>query len=214
MIDRRILFAGLFSVASLAQAGTVATSAATVQPAWALNGGLNGSAGLSASQSMIAGPGTWSAHSRLGDIGASSTMLFSHNGPALGATARAGGTPPPAQLGSTTQAPPPEQPVSATPAPPPEQPVSVTQAPPPEQLVSTTHEPAPQEAAAPVFTESAAIVADIEIAAPAPAEIAAIVVNADAIAEAPAALAAVPEPATGLLMLAGLLGAGLLRRRS
>ncbi len=52
------------------------------------------------------------------------------------------------------------------------------------------------------------------IAAPAPAELAAIEVKADVIIGADAvAAAAIPEPATGMLMLAGLLGAGFISRR-
>jgi hypothetical protein len=176
MIVRHILFAGLCAAATCAQAGTVEASASAVQPAWSLSASLGGSAGPTASQSMIAGPGTWSAHSRLGDVGSSKTMLFSQTGPAFAA---------PVQLA----APQPEPVSAAAPA-------------------------AAQNDAAPVtFTETAQIVAEAAVSAPAPAEIAAIVVNADIVSAAPAALAAVPEPATGMLMLAGLLGAGLLRRR-
>ncbi len=65
---------------------------------------------------------------------------------------------------------------------------------------------------APASAEVAATV--IAGATPAATEMPAIVVNADVIVSADAiAPAAVPEPATGMLMLAGLLGAGFLRRR-
>ena len=60
---------------------------------------------------------------------------------------------------------------------------------------------------------SAEVVATVG-ATPAATEMPAIVVNADVIVSADAiAPAAVPEPTTGMLMLAGLLGAGFLRRR-
>lgn len=190
MIGRHIIFAGLFAAASFANAGTVEASSATVQPAWSFNSGLGGSSAVTASQSMIAGPGTWAAHSRLGDVGSTSTMLFSQTGPfgSAAAPAQLSATPAPARLGST---------------------------PAPAQLSSTAVQaaaPAAAEMAAITFTETQVVT---QAAAPAPTEMAAIVVNADIVAgaEAPAALAAaIPEPATGLLMLAGLLGAGFMRR--
>lgn len=147
MIGRHIIFAGLFAAASFANAGTVEASSATVQPAWSFNAGVAGAA--PAAQSMIAGPGSWSAHSRMGDVGSSSTMLFSQSGPANSA---------PAQLSTSA------------------------------------------------------------VAAPAPAELANIVANDDTAGTGGTVVAAVdaadiPEPATGMLMLAGLLGAGFMRRR-
>ena len=182
MIVRHILFAGLCAAATCAQAGTVEASAAAVQPAWSLSASLGGSAGPTASQSMIAGPGTWSAHSRLGDVGSSKTMLFSQTGPAYAA---------PVQLSST----------------------STATAPQPEPVGAAAPVQAQNESAPVVFTETAQILTEAATSKPAPGEIAAIVVDADIVIAAPAAVAAVPEPATGMLMLAGLLGAGLLRRR-
>lgn len=93
--------------------------------------------------------------------------------------------------------------------------------------VGAAHAAAPALAAAPVFAampgsisapeaapEAAPeVAAEVVIAAPAPGEMPAIVVSADVIAAAPVALAAIPEPATGMLMLAGLLGAGFMSRR-
>ncbi len=56
--------------------------------------------------------------------------------------------------------------------------------------------------------------AAVTFAAPPASEMATVVVAADVIsADAQAAVAAIPEPATGMLMLAGLLGAGFLNRR-
>lgn len=84
-------------------------------------------------------------------------------------------------------------------------------------LFSQTGSPfsnAPASAITPVtFAETAQ--SDANIAAPAPSGVPAIVIAAEvAASDAPAALAAdVPEPATGMLMLAGLLGAGFMTRR-
>ena len=167
---RHLVFTALFATASFATAGTVEASSATVQPAWSFNSGLSGSSQMAASQSMIAGPGTWSAHSRMGDVGSSSTMLFSQRGPALLGSSSTGGV----------QA---DAPASAS-----------------NSGVS--------------FTDTATVGAGAAITAPAATDMAAIVVNADVIVSADAiAPAAIPEPATGMLMLAGLLGAGFLRRR-
>jgi hypothetical protein len=176
MMGRYIIFAGLFATAAFANAGTVDALAVTVQPAWTFNAGTD--AEPKAFQSSLAGPGgSWSAHSRRGDIGSSSTMLFSQHGSPFSAAP---------VVGASTSA-------------------------------SQPHAAAAAPAATPAaFTESAKAPADAAaIVAPAPAEMAAIVVSADVIAgaEAPAALAAIPEPATGMLMLAGLLGAGFMTRR-
>lgn len=171
---RHLVFTALFATASFATAGTVDASSSTVQPAWSFNSGLSGSTQMAASQSMIAGPGTWSAHSRMGDVGSSSTMLFSQRGPAvLGSTSTGG-----------VQA---DAPASAS-----------------NSGVAFTDG----------TTVGATVGADAAITAPAASDMAAIVVNADVIVSADAiAPAAIPEPATGMLMLAGLLGAGFLRRR-
>lgn len=181
MIGRHFIFAGLFAAASFANAGTVETSSAKVQPAWSFNAGVAGEA--PAAQSMIAGPGSWSAHSRMGDVGSSSTMLFSQSGAASSA---------PALLSSS----------------------AVSAAAPPAAAFSETAPSAvtPSAAASPAAAPS---VANMAVTAPAPAELAVIVASADADRTIIAAVDAVdvPEPATGMLMLAGLLGAGLLRRR-
>ncbi len=164
---RHLVFTALFATASFANAGTVEASSATVQPAWSFNSGLSGSGEMAASQSMIAGPGTWYAHSKKGDIGSSSTMLFSQRGPAL--------------LGSTS---------------------------------TGVQADAPASASNSGVSFDAGANAGAAITAPAATDMPAIVVNADVIVSADAiAPAAIPEPATGMLMLAGLLGAGFLRRR-
>ncbi|WP_426211845.1 PEP-CTERM sorting domain-containing protein [Massilia sp. TWP1-3-3] len=170
MIVRHIIFAGLFATASFANAGTVDASAASVQPAFAFATATS-AAPVMAFQSSLAGPGgSWSAQSRMGDIGSTSMMLFSQSGSGFSAA-------PVAAASATAPA---------------------------------------QAAAAPVaFTETAKAAPEASIAAPAATDMPAIVLGADGIdsANAPAALAAVPEPATGMLMLAGLLGAGFMTRR-
>ncbi len=164
MFVRHLIFAGLFATASFANAGTVEASSATIAPASFSTTTAAGPVEPKAFQSMIAGPGTWSAVSRLGDRTRESTMLFSQTGST------------PTTLGSVSQG-------SATVG----------------------------------FTETASPGAEASIAAPVPTELATIVVGADAAAAAdviaPVALAAIPEPATGMLMLAGLLGAGFMTRR-
>ena len=193
MIVRHIIFAGLFATASFANAGTVEAPTATVQPAWTFNAGAGASAEAKAFQSALAGPGgTWRAHSRMGDIGSSSTMLFSQRGAAFSSA--------PVAAVSTSS-----------------QPGAVVAAP-----AAAVAAVAAAAAAAPVtaellqvaFAETANAPAESTIPAPAAADIAAIVVAADVVsADAPAALAAIPEPATGMLMLVGLLGAGFASRR-
>lgn len=197
MIGRHVIFAGLFAAASFANASTVEASAATVQPAWSFNAGLGGAGEMTASQSMIAGPGSWSAHSRMGDVGSSSTMLFSQRGASASA---------PAQLSSTTASS-----VSTTAT-------GATAAPAAVQLAVASPAAAETIIASPAAAESivpSPDAAEMVVAAPAPAELAAIAATGDAPGPViAAALAAdIPEPATGMLMLAGLLGAGFLRRR-
>jgi hypothetical protein len=169
MVVRHIIFAGLFATATFANAGTVEASSATVLPAWSspATGGAT-VAPASGFGTLMAGPGSWSSHTRRGDRASESTMLLS--------------------MGSSAAAP-------AAPA-----------------AITTP----PAADAAPVFAQpvqtAAEVVAEI-VAAPAPSEMPAIVVSDEVIAAAPVALAAIPEPATGMLMLAGLLGAGFMSRR-
>lgn len=182
MIVRHIIFAGLFAAASLANAGTVG-STATAQPAWSLNSGLTGAAEpVSAFSSGSGMGGSWSSFSRRGDVSSHSTMVFAQSGPAGSPVAASffGAAPAAAPQGTPQGAP----------------------------------QAAAANAAAVTFAESAPVPA-ANIAAPAPSELAAIVVPADVIvtADAPVVLAAVPEPATGMLMLVGLLGAGFMSRR-
>jgi hypothetical protein len=84
----------------------------------------------------------------------------------------------------------------------------------PSTLASVSSSSLPTTIAVAASTDAA------QIAAPAPAEMVAVAGNADAGANAAitapvllADVAAVPEPATGMLMLAGLLGAGFMSRR-
>ena len=175
MVARHILFAGLFATASLANAALVEpTAAAAPQAAWTFNAGTAPQAAPSdAFQVMMAGPGKWTGHSRMGDRGATSTMLFSQK--SYGAA--------PVQAAAPAAA------VEAAPA---------------------------AAAAAPVL-EAPAV--DAAAGASAAADTSGLVnagvsVGADvSVNVGGVAPAAVPEPATGLLMLAGLLGAGALTRR-
>ena len=192
MIVRHIIFAGLFATASLANAGTTEGDLTTVQAAWTFNAGTDSEP--KAFQSSLAGPGgTWSAHSRLGDVGSSSTMLFSQNGSPfstapLASTSTASSQPAAAAIVTTSQ------PAAAAPE------------------VTTAGGTAPVQID---FSETNHGPAAAAIASPAPSEMAAIIVTGEinAPGDSPAAVAAVPEPATGMLMLAGLLGAGCLTRR-
>ena len=185
MIVRHIIFAGLFATASLAHAGITEGETTTVQAAWTFNAGSDSEP--KAFQSSLAGPGgTWSAHSRLGDIGSSSTMLFSQNGSPFSTA--------PVTAASTSSSAAPTQLAAAAPE------VSTGGSAAPTQIdfSGTDHGPSAEAVASPAPSEMAAIIVTGEINAP---------------GDSPAALAAVPEPATGMLMLAGLLGAGALTRR-
>jgi hypothetical protein len=190
MIVRHIIFAGLFATASFANAGTIEASAVTVQPAWTFSAGT-ANAEPKAMQSTLAGfaGGMWSSTDRMGDIGSSKMMLFSQSGSPLSSVQLSSA---PVSNAPTASAPAESAPVTAA---------------------ITASSPAP--AATPDFFVEAAEPPTVPVnAAPAASEMAAIVVAADVIsADAPAALAAIPEPATGLLMLAGLLGAGFMNRR-
>ncbi len=183
MIVRPTLFAALLAAASFANAGTVGTTA-TVQPAWS---GMTGAAApVSASHASSGVGGSWSSNVRRGDLSSHATMVFSAFGPsAAPAAAAAPAVAAPAAFTFAESAPAPAAAAPAAAAP----------------AAFTFAESAPAPAAA--------------IVAPAPTEMAQTVVAADIIvsADAPVALAAVPEPATGMLMLAGLLGAGFMSRR-
>lgn len=153
MVVRHIIFAGLFATASFAQAGLVeAPAASSVKAAWSFNAGTSGAPGsVGASQLITAGPGTWNSHTRMGDRGGVSTVLFSLGSPSAAAPAGASVNAPVIDAGGVVN---------------------------------------PALVAAPPAQE--ALVAAPGLVAPA---------------------AAVPEPATGALLLAGLLGAGFIRRR-
>lgn len=203
MVARHILFAGLFATASLANAALVEPAAAGApQAAWALNAGAQQTAPSDAFQVMTAGPGNWTGHSRRGDRGATSTMLFSQK--SLGSApqhAAAGSMP--AQAAAPVVA---AQVVEAAP------------------VAAAPAVAAPVVAAAPVAAApevAAAIVAAPVVldapAAPVAIDTAGLVNPGFSIAIAPidnvGGAVDVPEPATGLLMLAGLLGAGAMTRR-
>lgn len=173
MVARHILFAGLFATASLANAALVEpATAAAPQAAWTFNAGTAPQAAPSdAFGVMMAGPGTWTGHSRMGDRGATSTMLYSQK--------------------------------------------SFSSA--PVQAAAAPAAAAPAAAAAAPVMEAPAV--DASAGAAAAADTSGLVntgvtIGADVSANiGGVAPAAVPEPATGLLMLAGLLGAGALTRR-
>jgi hypothetical protein len=183
MILRYIVFAGLVSTAAYAVAGT---SPGAVQPAFA-GAAFAGQNGPMASSMLIAGPGVWHAHTRRGDVGGHTTMLFSQRGSLL--------TPPSSAIvppGSTLT--PPVHADAAAPA-----------------TVDVTAPPID----VPAIIDTVAETPAISIPTPSPADLPAINIGADVQldVDAPPALAAVPEPATGMLLLAGLLGAGMLTRR-
>ena len=224
MIARHIVFTGLFATAAFANAGTVPASTVTVQPAWTVDASaFAGPAGKqAASFAMLGGPGgSWSAQSRKGDVGSSSMMLFSQTGsglstasatPAAPALAVAFGAPAapaaPAMLSSSAA---PAAPVVLASIAAPAAPVMLPgiAAPAAPEMVATIAVPAE-----PAMLSSIAAATPTEMAT---SLVASAVLAADVSANAapPSTLAAVdvPEPATGMLMLAGLLGAGFMTRR-
>lgn len=91
MVVRHIVFAGLFATASLANAGLVEPAASAPKAAWSFNAGPSQAGPSDALGTVMAAPGTWNAHSRMGDRAPSSTMLLSQrtSGPAPAADAAA-----------------------------------------------------------------------------------------------------------------------------
>ena len=196
-----------------------------------------------ASFAMLGGPGgSWSAQSRKGDVGSSSMMLFSQTGSGL-STASATPAAPALAVAFAAPAAPAMLSSSAAPAAPamlssiaaPAAPVVLASiaapaapvmlpgiaAPAAPEMVATIAAPAAPEMVATIAVPAEpAMLSSIAAATPtemATSLVASAVLAADVSANAapPSTLAAVdvPEPATGMLMLAGLLGAGFMTRR-
>jgi hypothetical protein len=200
MVVRHIIFAGLCATASLAQAGIVEAASVPTAPraAWTFSFGAtpmpSSMASSSSQRLMSGGPGSWSMHSRAGDAGGLSRVLLSGNG---------------AKGASFTGAP-------SVP--------DVVQAAPPTGG-AFTNGPADTSSLGnggvtggpsqpPPFTDIAHGGGnDTPAAIPPATELADVIVNLPADLPAVVAPALVPEPATGALLLAGMLGAGALRRR-
>ena len=233
MIARHIVFTGLFATAAFANAGTVPASTVTVQPAWTVDASaFAGPAGKqAASFAMLGGPGgSWSAQSRKGDVGSSSMMLFSQTGSGL-STASATPAAPALAVAFAAPAAPAMLSSSAAPAAPAMLSSSAALAAPvvlasiaapaaPVMLPGIAAPAAPEMVATIAVPAEPAMLSSIAAATPtemATSLVASAVLAADVSANAapPSTLAAVdvPEPATGMLMLAGLLGAGFMTRR-
>lgn len=198
MVVRHIAIAGLLATASFANAAVVETTAAAApQAAWS-SAPVAQAAPSDAFQVMMSSPGSWTGHTRMGDRGATATMLFSQKNVGLA----------PQQAAAVSTAPVAATAPVAVPAPAPEAaPVVAAAAPAPA--------PAPEAAAPAIVMEAPAM--DASIGSSAAIDTAGLVnagvaIGADVAADA-IAPAAVPEPATGLLMLAGLFGVGALTRR-
>ena len=186
MVVRHLVLAVLCATASLAQAGVV-DSASAPRPAWSF-GSTAMPASIDAVQPLVmAGPGSWATYGRVGDRGGVSVKaVFTGNGPRaadFSLAPAAASAPSPADSAALGG-------VSTGPS----APVSLGDIVP----GNSGHE----EASLPTPPASGIL----DVVAPA-AEIVPTVA-----APAPTA-AAVPEPATGMLMLAGMLGAGALSRR-
>jgi hypothetical protein len=195
MVIRHFILAGLAATASLAQAGVVEPgTAAGPTAAWSSAGSASQAAPANPLQVMLAGPGKWTGHSRMGDRSATSTMLFTQK-----------------TYGAPTQAAAVASPVQSEPM--------VAPAPAPVQAAAAA--PAPAAALPPAALETPQADASIGAGADVVADTSGLInagglvnVGADVNVELDAvAPAAIPEPATGMLMLAGLLGAGALTRR-
>lgn len=220
MVVRHLVLAVLCASASLAQAGVVDSTSSAPRPAWSF-GATAMPAAIDPVQPLeMAGPGTWTTYGRYGDRGGISVKaVFTGNGPRA--------------ADFSVPAPAPE----AAPVPAP----AVAAAPPPKGNGGApaaggvfTNGPADTSSlgnggvtggpsAPPPFTDvlpgnnghhdddtavvvpPASDILDVIVAPPAEP-----VSNVDVPA---AAAVAVPEPATGMLMLAGMLGAGALSRR-
>lgn len=197
MVVRHIIFAGLCATASLAQAGPLEAGSTPSAPraAWTFNAGSTPlpAALDSAQQLMSAGPGSWSMHRRMGDSGGVTTMLFSGNGPKAANFTGAPTVLPSVQAAETG--------------------ASFTNGPADtSQLGNGGVTGGPSQP--PPFTDIAQGGGnDTPAAIPPATELADVVVNLPADLPIVVAPALVPEPATGMLMFAGMLGAGALARR-
>lgn len=207
MVVRHIAIAGLLATASFANAAVVETTAAAApQAAWS-SAPVAQAAPSDAFQVMMSSPGSWTGHTRMGDRGATATMLFSQKtvGTAPQQAAVVSAAPVAAAAPVAVAAP------AAVAAP---VLVSAPEAAPIVAAAATA--PAAEAAAAPAVVMEAPAV-DASIGSSAAIDTAGLVnagvaIGADVAADA-IAPAAVPEPATGLLMLAGLFGIGALTRR-
>lgn len=197
MVIRHFVLAGLVATASLAQAGVVEPGAAQgPQAAWSSAPGAGSQAApANPLQVMMAGPGKWTGHTRLGDRSATSTMLFTQKTYGTVAPAAAASAPVAAEL----------SPVQSVPMPAAMAPVTID---PPQADASAG---AGASAGGDTSTGSGAA-ADTSGLINAGGGLVSVGGGANAAIDV-VAPAAVPEPATGMLMLAGLLGAGALVRR-
>ena len=208
MVVKQLVIAGLCATASLAQAGVVDSTAAAgaPRPAWSF-GATAMPAAIDPVQPLIMnGPGTWATYGRYGDRGVSTTTVFTGNGPRA----------------ATFAAAPEAAPAPAAPAAAPAASAAVFTRGPADTSALGNGGVTGGPSAPPPFTDSAPgnsghqeevtvttpPASDILAVVPAPpAEpVAAVVVPA-------AAATPVPEPATVMLLLAGLLGVGALTRR-
>ena len=215
MVVRHLVLAVLCATASLAQAGVVDSTAtpSAPRPAWSFGATAMPAAIDPVQPLVMAGPGSWTTYGRYGDRGGVSVKaVFTGNGPR-------------AADFSVAAAPAPE--AAAAPAP------QGNGAPPTSDGVFTNG-PADTSAlgnggvtggpsAPPPFTDiapgnSAHQDQDVVVTVPPASDILDVIVAPPAepvvnVVPPAAAAAAVPEPATGMLVLAGMLGAGALGRR-
>lgn len=196
MVFRHVIFAGLFACASVAQAGLLEATSVPAPPrlpSMYISGTIAMPASLSAQQMMSASGGSWSMHRRAGDVSGMSRMLFS-GGMKTSAFTGAPSVPDVVQAGP---------PSGGTFTNGPEDTTSLGNG----GVTGGPSQPPP-------FTDIAHGGGnDTPAAIPPASELADVIVNLPADLPAVVAPALVPEPATGALLLAGMLGAGALRRR-
>lgn len=202
MVIRHILLAGLAASASLAQAGVVnPVAAAGPTAAWSSVSAAGAQAApANPLQVMMAGPGKWTGHTRMGDRSATSTMLFTQK--TYGSPVQAAAVAAPVEVAPAAAAAP--APAAAPAA------VELAAASPSQSVPMPAAMP-PAVLDAPQANAGAGMVSPVDTAG---------LINAGGNVNAGVGAAidavepaAVPEPATGMLMLAGLLGAGALVRR-